>query len=91
MRADDKVNEGLSETDKAFTMLMYPGRTEYMSLDSALEIAGIEDNAEEDIYPAKNIKEFFDGKDYAKVREEFIKHNKEVLKALKGKPYSDHS
>ena len=94
MNENEKLTEKLSDTDKAFAMLMYPGRSPGdLSLHRALEIADIKDPAKKNARPrpATDIKRFIRDKEYEKARDEFTQHNKKVLDRLKGKPYSDHS
>lgn len=88
MNAQGELNQELSETDKAFTRLMYPGRTPTdMTLKKALEIAKIDDRTAGNITRSINT-----DKNYAAARKTFIDYNKaKVVEKLKSKPYSDHS
>jgi len=84
-------------TDKAFTMLMYPGRTPPdMTIDEALKAASIlpTDDTDEErkkVQIAIDIKRYIEDGDYESARKEFITYNKKVLRQLKGKPYSNYS
>ncbi|KAF8635123.1 hypothetical protein AX17_004024 [Amanita inopinata Kibby_2008] len=71
------LNQDLSTTDKAFTMLMYPGRAPAdMTLDNALRAASVSGNT------ATNIKKHITAKNYASARSVFVTHNKTVLAKL---------
>lgn len=89
--ADIQRNEKLSATDKAFTMLMYPGRTpDDMTINQALNTAGIhvptDDTDSEERKKGQiaiAIKGYIDNEDYESARKEFIRYNKKVLRQLK--------
>ena len=95
---DIELSEELSATDKAFTMLMYPGRKpDDMTIDQALKAADIhvaENKTKEELKKgqiANGIKRCIRTGDYKNARNQFITYNKKVLNQLKGKPCSDHS
>jgi hypothetical protein len=86
---DIEWNQELSATDKAFTMLMYPGRTpDDMPINTALTAAGIyvqkKDTFDERTKgkTAIAIKRAINGGEYLTARELFITHNEKVLKKL---------
>jgi hypothetical protein len=82
-KRDIQPNNDLSDLDKAFIMLNYPGRVDKdMTLDKALTISGVITDV------AKEIRDLVNSNQYNAARLQFIKYNHQARDSVKGKPYS---
>lgn len=82
---DIQPNLDLSDLDKAFIMLNYPGRApEDMSIDKALAIAGVDERTSEKIKNNPSASAI----DYEGARQSFITYNEMSVNFVAGKPYS---